>query len=51
MADTHNEAEVMRRYPVVSGLAANQKHEGRQENLVPTNGSVVRRRLKVGMRL
>ena len=35
MADTHNEAEVKRRYPVTSGLGASDKHEGRQINLVP----------------
>ena len=36
MADTHNQAEVKKRYPVTSGLDADSKHEGRQSNLVPT---------------
>ena len=34
MADTHNEAEVKRDYPVTTGITADAKHEGRQANLV-----------------
>lgn len=49
MADTHNQAEVKRRFPVVSGLEANEKHEGRQINLVPEEGSLYPKRLKAGM--
>ena len=32
---TSGEKEIKRYYPVVSGLGANDKHEGRQINLVP----------------
>lgn len=50
MADTHNEAEVKRRYPCVTGITAAAKHEGRQVNLVPTMGSLYPQRLKKGMK-
>jgi hypothetical protein len=49
MADTASQAEVKRKFPVVSGLGANDKHEGRQMNLVPEQGSLVPRRKKVGL--
>lgn len=53
MADTHNEKGVMTRYPVTSGLGADDKHEGRQINLVPTGHlgvtSTVRKDFKEGM--
>lgn len=35
MADTHNEAELKRNYPVTSGLEEDEKHEGRVSNLIP----------------
>ena len=40
---------VATRYPVTSGLTAETtKQAGRQSNLVPTSGSLVPRRKKVG---
>jgi len=42
--------EIARRYPVTSGLTAETtKQEGRQSNLLATNGSFVPRRKKVGL--
>jgi len=49
MADTHNQAEVKRRYPVVTGLTAEAKHESRVATLVPERGSMVAKRFKVGI--
>ena len=49
MPDTHNEAEVKRRFPVTTGLLAVSKHEGRVQTLVPQEGSLVARRLKLGI--
>ena len=46
MPDTAKQAEVKRRYPVVSGLELADKHEGRTVNLKPQGGSFVARRLK-----
>ena len=49
-AATHNEKEVKRIYPVTSGLTAGtQKQEGRKMNLVPTVGSYIRKREKIGI--
>lgn len=42
--------EIATRYPVTTGLTAGTtKTEGRQINLVPTNGSLYPRRLKEGL--
>jgi len=49
MADTFNQAEVKRRFPVTKGLAFTDSHEGRQINLIPKKGSFVRKRYKTGM--
>ena len=49
MANTVGEKELKRNYPVVTGLTATAKHEGRQMNLVAEQGSIVPRRLKVGI--
>ena len=49
MADTHNEAEVKRRFPVTTGITADAKHEGRKQTLIPEEGSLVARRFKVGI--
>jgi len=48
MADTFGMAELKRNYPVTTGLTAAAKHEGRQMNLVPEQGSLVAKRLKKG---
>ncbi len=49
MANTTGEKELKRKWPVVSGVEADEKHEGRQTNLVPEEGSLVPRRKKVGL--
>tara|TARA_R100000750_G_scaffold52705_1_gene37948 strand:+ start:484 stop:636 length:153 start_codon:yes stop_codon:yes gene_type:complete len=49
MANTSGEKELKRNWPVVSGLEATDKHEGRVSNLVPLKGSFIPRREKVGM--
>lgn len=42
--------EIAKRYPCVDGLIAKTTtQEGHKENLVPTKGSVVSRRLKAGL--
>ena len=49
MADKASQAEVKRKYPVVSGLVAGTtKQEGRISNLIPEN-SIVPARNKVGL--
>ena len=49
-AATHNEKEVKRKWPVTSGLiAGTTKQEGRKYNLIPEQGSLVPRRLKIGL--
>jgi hypothetical protein len=35
MANTHGEKELKRNWPVVTGLTATSKHEGRVTNLIP----------------
>jgi len=47
--NTVGEKELKKDWPVVTGLDADGKHEGRQINLVPTKGSLVSRRKKVGL--
>jgi len=49
MANTTGEKELKRNWPVVTGLEAIDKHEGRQINLVPEQGSLIPKRKKVGM--
>ena len=49
MANTTGEKELKRDWPVVTGIEADSKHEGRQINLVPEQGSLIPRRKKVGM--
>jgi len=47
---TKGTREVSTRYPVTSGLTAGStKTEGRKMNLVPTQGSYIPRRKKVGL--
>lgn len=47
---THNEKEIKTDWPVTEGLTAGtQKQTGREENLVPTEGSLVPQREKVGI--
>lgn len=49
MANTIGEKELKRDWPHESGLEAEDKHEGRQVNLVPEKGSLIPRRLKEGL--
>ena len=47
---THNEKEVLTRYPVEEGLTAGtQKQEGRVTNLVAEEGSLISEKDKVGL--
>jgi len=46
---TIGEKELRKDWPVVSGLGADQKHEGRKRNLVPTKGSLVNKNRKKGL--
>jgi len=48
MADTARMAEIRRDFPVTTGISADAKHEGRQANLVPFQGSFVRKAEKAG---
>ena len=48
MANTTGEKELKRDWPIISGLGVNDKHEGRQSNLVPEQ-SLIPRRKKVGL--
>jgi len=50
MADTASEKGTKRDWPVVTGLDADSKHEGRQKNLVAQEESLVLERHKVGIR-
>lgn len=49
MAETSRMAEIRKDYPHTSGLGASDKHEGRQTNLIPEDGSSVRKIMKTGM--
>ena len=49
MANTTGEKELKTKWPITSGLEADDKHEGRQTNLVAEKGSLVPRRKKVGL--
>ena len=49
MANTIGEKELKTNWPLVSGLEAIDKHEGRQMNLVPEQGSIVPQRAKEGL--
>lgn len=46
MANTSGEKELKRNYPVVTGLTAEAKHEGRQGKLVAEKSFVESRNLK-----
>ena len=46
MANTSGEKELKRKWPNTTGLDADSKHEGRQQNLVAQQGSFVSRRRK-----
>ncbi len=49
MANTTGEKELKTKWPIISGLEAGDKHEGRQVNLVAEQGSLIPRRKKVGL--
>lgn len=49
MANTAGEKELKRDWPVVTGLDADSKHEGRQSNLTAQEGSTVPQRYKKGL--
>ena len=42
--------ELKRNYPITSGTAATEKHEGRTENLVAVEGTLVLRRNRRGIK-
>lgn len=51
MADTFNQAELKRKYPVTSGLTAGtERQEGRKMWLLPESGSLYARRKKAGLK-
>ena len=50
MANTMREKELKTEWPVVTGLDADSKHEGREVNLQPEEGSLVDRRYKLGIK-
>ena len=50
MAGTASEKDTKRDWPHISGLEADEKHEGRQTNLVAEEESLVLDRYKVGIR-
>jgi hypothetical protein len=45
MANTIGEKELKRNWPLITGLAADSKHEGRQSNLVAEYSIVPKRQL------
>ena len=50
MANTSGEKELKRKWPITSGLiAGTTKQEGRKINLVAEKGSLIPKRLKVGI--
>ena len=50
MAGGKGTKDIATRYPVTSGIVAGTTSQtGHQENLVPTDGSLVAKRLKVGI--
>lgn len=49
MANTIGEKELKRNWPVVTGITAEAKHEGRTSNLKAELGSIVPRRNKAGI--
>jgi len=44
MANTVGEKELKTNWPITSGLEADQKHDGRKVNLVPTKADLVMHR-------
>ena len=42
--------ELKRHWPITSGLEADEKHEGRTENLIPVLGSTVLKRNRTGIK-
>lgn len=53
MANTIGEKELKHKWPVVTGLTADSKHEGRVQNLIPEGlqgkKTIVRQRNKAGL--
>jgi len=49
MASTAGEKELKRNWPVITGLEADDKHEGRQTNLVATEENLTPKRKRVGL--
>lgn len=49
MASTSKDKEIKTDWPVVKGIEADQNHQGRQINAIPTQGSLTPKRLKEGM--
>ena len=46
---TRGTKEINKDYPITSGLAVDEKHEGRQINLVAEKGSNVPKKEKIGL--
>ena len=49
MASKSKTKEIRTDWPFTSGIDADQKHAGRQINLIPSEGSLTPKRLKTGM--
>ena len=49
MANTTGEKELKTNWPIVSGIEVNERHDGREMNLVAEEGSLVAERKKAGL--
>jgi len=49
MANTIGEKELKTNYPIEEGLEADQKHEGRQQHLIPEEQSLILERDRKGI--
>ena len=49
MANTTGEKELKTDYPIISGIEADEKHDGRQMHLVPEEASLIPEREMIGL--
>ncbi len=50
MTATSGEKDIATRYPITDGIiAGTTKQKGRQSNLVPEQGSLVSRKMRIGL--
>lgn len=49
LAGTSGTKEISKKWPIISGIEANSKHEGRKINLEYQEATIVRKRDKVGL--